>query len=317
MLRMRQRTLLRGTGGEGALKRDGIRCEGRQPWEPKSSVQEPCPCELVAVQRGATGNYIAKTISALDIPEERPPSVEAADKIRGHLLFAKVVADNGGPLAETGAQWIAQDLGVTPEAVLAVAAGEENTNDDLLLDLKDGEWAAFLKKLDAGRDGSGSDFVVDGRSLEGVPGPPSLINRLGGIGQVRRVREVRALRGFRRHDAEAALIGVDLGVNQKYGPVYPAVELFGEGIFLRFDEAKLAAWEAQRGVQARAASSRRAGPTLHWPVASMCRSPDSWPCTHWRTCSSDDWRSRAATRPPRCRSASMPTPTGRTRQPGF
>ncbi|WP_031478425.1 DUF1998 domain-containing protein [Streptomyces bicolor] len=235
-----------------ALKRDGIRCEGRQPWEPKSAVKEPCPHELVAVQRGATGNYLAQTISALDIPEERPPSVDAADKIRGHALFAKVVADNGGPLAETGAQWIAQDLGVTPETVLAVAAGEENTAGEMLLDLKDGEWAAFLKKVEAGRDGSGGDFVVDGRTLEGVPGPTSLISMIGRIGQVRRVREVRALRGFRRHDAEAALIGVDLGANQKYEPVYPAIELFGEGIFLRFDEAKLAAWEAQAGVQARA-----------------------------------------------------------------
>jgi hypothetical protein len=249
---------------KGGLKRDGIRCEGRQPWEPKGSVKEPCPHELVAVQRGATGNYIAQTISALDIPEERPPSVEAADKIRGHALFAKVVADNGGPLAETGAQWIAQDLGVTPEAVLAVAAGEENSDGEMLLDLKDGEWAAFLKKLDAGRDGSGSNFVVDGRSLEGVPGPTGLISKIGGIGQVRKVREVRALRGFRRHDAEAALIGVDLGVNQKYEPVYPAIELFGEGIFLRFDEAELAAWEAQTGVQARAAilKARRADSPL-------------------------------------------------------
>ncbi|MER6080197.1 DUF1998 domain-containing protein [Streptomyces sp. NPDC001833] len=247
-----------------SLQRDGIRCEGRQPWEPKGSVKEPCIHELVAVQRGATGNYIAQTISALDIPEERPPSVEAADKIRGHALFAKVVADNGGPLAETGAQWIAQDLGVSPETVLAVAAGEENSDGEMLLDLKDGEWAAFLKKLDARRDSGGTNFVVDGRSLEGVPGPTSLISRISGIGQVRRVREVRALRGFRRHDAEAALIGVDLGVNQKYEPVYPAIELFGEGIFLRFDEAELAAWEAQTGVQARAGilKARRADSPL-------------------------------------------------------
>ncbi|MGR6999983.1 hypothetical protein ACU686_20900 [Yinghuangia aomiensis] len=48
------------------------------------------------MQRGATGNYIAERISALDIPEERPQSVETADKIRGHLYFEKVVADNGG-----------------------------------------------------------------------------------------------------------------------------------------------------------------------------------------------------------------------------
>lgn len=108
---------------KGALHRDGIRCAGRQPWEPEDSGKKPCPYELVAVQRGATGNYIAERISALDIPEERPQSAEAADKIRGHVFFEKVVTDNGGPLSEQVAQWIADDLGVTPETVLAVAAG--------------------------------------------------------------------------------------------------------------------------------------------------------------------------------------------------
>ncbi|MGR6999984.1 hypothetical protein ACU686_20905 [Yinghuangia aomiensis] len=147
---------------------------------------------------------------------------------------------------------MADELGVTPEAVLAIAAGEYVGAGQMLLDLKDGEWAAFLKKLEGGRDRTGSDFVVDGRRPDGAIGPQSLIGKLSGIGQVRRVREVRTLRGFRRRDAEAALIDVDLGPNRRRHPVYPAIELFGEGIFLRFDEAGLAAWEARPDVQARA-----------------------------------------------------------------
>ncbi|WP_042369554.1 DUF1998 domain-containing protein [Streptacidiphilus neutrinimicus] len=237
---------------KGALQRDGIRCVGRQPWEPDASAKAPCSFELVAVQRGATGNYMAQKISALDIPEERPRSVEAKDEIRGHVFFEKVVTDNGGPQAEMVAGWIADELGVTAETVLAVARGEETGADDMLLDLKDGEWAAFLKKLDSGRDRTGSDFVVDGRSLEGAAGPQSLLDKIHGIGQVRRVREVRALRGFRRYHADAALISVDLGSDQKRWPTYPAVELFGEGIFLQFEEEKLATWEARPEVQARA-----------------------------------------------------------------
>ncbi|MEU9232501.1 DUF1998 domain-containing protein [Streptomyces subrutilus] len=237
---------------KSSLGRDGIRCVGRQPWEPEGSVQEPCPHPLVAVQRGATGNYIAERISALDIPEERPQAVEAADRIRGHVFFEKVVTDNGGPQAEMVAGWIATELGVTLESVLALAAGEEAGADEILLDLKDGEWAAFVKKLDGGRDRTGSDFVVDGRSLEGVAGPRPLLDGISGVGQVRRVREVRALRGFRRHDAEASMINADLGPDQWRRPTYPAIELFGEGVFLRFDEKKLAAWEAQPEVQARA-----------------------------------------------------------------
>ncbi|MFC0862214.1 DrmB family protein [Sphaerimonospora cavernae] len=247
-----------------ALHRDGISCVGRQPWEPEDSAKKPCNHHLVAVQRGATGNYIAERISALDIPEERPQSAEIADKIRGHVYFGKLVADNGGPQAEMLAGWIAEELGVTSEIVLNVAIEDEVAADEVLLDLKDGEWAAFLKKLDDGRDRSGGDFVVDGWNLNATSGPESLVSRIAGVGQVHRVREVRALRGFRRHSAESDLITADLGPDRRRFPTYPAVEMFGEGIFLRFDEDKLAQWEAHPSVRARAGILMKRRTSVPW-----------------------------------------------------
>lgn len=248
--------------GRGSLGRDGIRCGSRQPWEPEDTIgREPCSHPLVAAQRGATGNYIAERISALDIPEERPQSARVADKIRGHVYFDRLVADNGGPQAEMVAGWIAEEFGITADAVLAVAAGKDATADEMLLDLKDGEWAAFVEKLSTRRDTSGGEFVVDGRSLREVDGPKSLLEVVNGVGQVRRVREVRALRGFRRYDADAALVPADIGPNRHRYPTYPAVEMFGEGIFLRFDEQVLSEWESLPEVQARASilAQRRAG----------------------------------------------------------
>ncbi|GAA1583949.1 DUF1998 domain-containing protein [Actinoplanes couchii] len=238
--------------GKDSLQRDGIRCDGRQPWEEENSGGDPCEHQLQAVQRGATGNYIAERLSALDIPEERPESEEKKDQIRSHVYFEKVVADNGGPQAEMVAEWIAQELDVTKEQVLALAAGD-GSDDAPLLELKDGEWAAFLKKLEGGRDHSGGDFIVDGWKVRTDAGwPPALTSRLVAVGQVRRVREVRALKGFRRHNAEAELICADLGPDRKRKPVYPAVEMFGEGIFLRFDEERIARWEDLPEVRARA-----------------------------------------------------------------
>jgi hypothetical protein len=236
-----------------SLLRDGIRCDSRQPWEEEGSVTSPCEHHLVAVQRGATGNYIAERISALDIPEERPQSQEQADRIRGHVYYEKVVADNGGPQAQMVAGWIADELGVTTESVLSLAAGNGRQTDSPLLDLKDGEWAAFLKKLEHSRDRAGEDFVVDGWTIsDGTPGPKELTSRLAGVGQVRRVREVRSLLGFRRHNADADLVTADLGPDRRRRPVYPAIELFGEGIFLRFDEESVSVWECNPAVQARA-----------------------------------------------------------------
>lgn len=251
--------------GKGSLGRDGIRCSSRQPWEPEDPIsRKPCPHPLVAVQRGATGNYIAERISALDIPEERPQSAEFADKVRGHVYFDKIVVDNGGPQAEMVAGWIAEEFGVTPEAVLAVAAGEDATADEMLLDLKDGEWAAFLKKLSVQRDSNSGNFIVDGRSLREAAGPENLLDVISGVGQVRRVREVRALRGFRRYNADAAFICADIGPNERRHPTYPAVEMFGEGIFLRFDEQRLAEWESLPAVQARAGILKQRRADLEW-----------------------------------------------------
>lgn len=237
-----------------SLARDGIKCNSRQPWEEEGSVTAPCEHHLVAVQRGATGNYIAERLAALDIPEERPESEEQADRIRGHVYFEKVIADNGGPQTEMVAGWIAEELGLPVELVLRLAQFGNERKSAPLLDLKDGEWAAFLKKLGQGRDRASEDFVVDGWGIAAdTEGPNELKRLLTGVGQVRRVREVRALLGFRRHDPDADLISADLGPDSRRKPVYPAIELFGEGIFLRFDEGAVAEWENNPAVQARAA----------------------------------------------------------------
>ncbi|MEV8181853.1 DUF1998 domain-containing protein [Specibacter sp. NPDC078692] len=237
-----------------ALSRDGIRCRGVQPWE-QPEPDGACEHSLVAVQRGATGNYIAERISALDIPEERPHSIQSADAIRGHMFFEKLVADNGGPQAEVVAGWIADELGVTRDEVFQVAHNNDELDDDILLDLKDGEWAAFIKKLKTpGRDQSVGDFVVDSWSadqLEKLSG--TISSRIRNVGQVRRVREVRALKGFRRHTAEANLISADLSVDGKRRPTFPAIEVYGEGIFIQFDEDFLTEWESRPEVRARAA----------------------------------------------------------------
>ncbi|MEV0901310.1 DUF1998 domain-containing protein [Actinoplanes sp. NPDC049802] len=238
--------------GKDSLQRDGIRCDGRQPWEETNSG-DPCEHRLLAVQRGATGNYIADRLSALDIPEEAPQSVAQRDQIRAHVYFEKVVSDNGGPQADMVAGWIAEELGVSKEDVLQLASGDDDPEEAPLLGLKDGEWAAFLKKLEGGRDHSGGDFIVDGWRVPGdTVWPSALTDRLVAVGQVQRVREVRALKGFRRHNMEADPILADLGRDQSRMPVYPAVEMFGEGIFLRFNEDRLSEWENLPEVRARA-----------------------------------------------------------------
>ncbi|MBW4781125.1 DUF1998 domain-containing protein [Rhodococcus fascians] len=239
--------------GRNALLMDGIRCDGRQPWEPDGAVLVPCDANLVAVQRGATGNYIAERVSALDIPEDVPRSQEMLEKVRAHDLYQRLVEDNGGPRSEQIASWIAEELSTTTEAVLAIAFTEGADVGTPALNLKDGEWSAITKKVAAGKDRAVGDFVVDGWGRDRLSDvPPELRAVIEGIGQVRRVREVRALSGFRRRVPEAAFIRADLDSDPRHRPVYPSIELFGEGIFIQFDEKTVSDWEAHPLVRARA-----------------------------------------------------------------
>lgn len=60
------------------------------------------------------------------------------------------------------------------------------------------------------------------------------------------------LLGFRRHSADAEFVQADLGPDRRRKPVYPAIEMFGEGIFLRFDEERMQQWEQVPEVRSRA-----------------------------------------------------------------
>jgi hypothetical protein len=237
--------------GNDSLIRDGIRCDGRQPWEPQDAAAQPCEATLVAVQRGANGNYIADRVSALDIPEESPRSQQIVEQVRAHDLYTRLVDDNGGPKSEQIAGWIAEELNTETDQVLAAAFGDEPESS--VHSLKDGEWAAFVKKMERRRDPTQGNFIVDGWRQEDYPHLHKAIHPvLSGVGQVRRVREVRALKGFRRYSPDADFVRADLDGDPKHRPVYPALELFGEGIFLQFNESVLSNWENQPAVQARA-----------------------------------------------------------------
>ena len=66
---------------------------------------------------------------------------------------------------------------------------------------------------------------------------------------VDRLREIRALRGFHRHTMEE-LVRPSLGVEPAF---LPAIEVFGEGVFIRLNEDSVASWESQIGPRERSA----------------------------------------------------------------
>lgn len=237
-----------------ALGRVGLRCGGRQPWQHEDQRQE-CDSELQVVQRGSSSVHIADTVSALDIPDAPSPSSVAAGRVREHSGFKNLEAAPDAPGAELRAQMIADDSGVGVDLVLSLARSGIAPLADLRAGLRDGEWAAFLTSLDGRDETKASDFVVRESPADLSQGEhwDLLRSAVARVGGVQRIREVRALTGFRRYSLQADLVRVDLGRSGGVPQWYPAVEQFGEGIFIQFEEQSLREWEQHLAVADRIA----------------------------------------------------------------
>jgi hypothetical protein len=234
-----------------SLNRIRVYCEGKQPWQRNRS---DCDGRLEVLQRGATNVTISETTTALDIPEPSIPTRDIDAEVRAHRNFEDVRTAPTGPRAEVLIDLIAEDLEIEPTVVRDVlrrSEAEPNTDqalgvarDGLLAD----EWDAFAQAIATPDESVGTpDFVVQATPLfEDKPSGAANIELeklLGSVVLVRRLREIRALHGFRRYDLSADLVDVNLGGRGRRW--LPAVESFGEGIFLTLPEDRLTEWEQQ------------------------------------------------------------------------
>ena len=246
---------------KGALKGDGVKCSGKQPWQSKLEAVD-CDATVQVVQRGATNVHMADVISAIDIPEAKPLSLVHAESIRNHGSFGALSSDPDGPISEYLRDLIARELGLTAETVQAVALSNDSITDGNLAaarsGLLDGEWAAFQTPLTE-RSAASPNFITETAGFVRQTDAPVLHilgDLIASVVLVRRLREVRAMTGFRRYSPDSSVIPVSFapkGTEQWY----PAMESFGEGIFFSLCEAAVSEWESAQPVQERTAVLER------------------------------------------------------------
>lgn len=238
------------TSGAG-LRSIGQTCPGKQPWQHQEDAVK-CEKPAVVVQRGASNLYFAEVESALEIPEGPPrPSDPLVDDIRAHRSFETLVHDvgEGGAIADQIAGIIADKVGCDREMVLEVAFGSGGGAPEVPVasmdraGIRDLEWAA----LTSGQAIDAEDFVARptdflSTALAGEPVFSELGSLVGSVVLVDRLREVRALEGFRRLKPDASQPLVRPGLREP--PLWlPAIEVYGEGVFVSLDEARVRAWE--------------------------------------------------------------------------
>ncbi|PVD05346.1 DUF1998 domain-containing protein [Streptomyces sp. CS207] len=247
----------------------GMRCSGRNPWQ-RAGERVECPRPVQVVQRTAGNLYYPIVHSALDIPETDLPADHGdealAAKVRAHDLWVSLCRVAATPRAGVFRTMIQEDTGaddVLLDALIAEETGQspsspEASSSDAQTgparpDLSREEWAAFTTPAPpATRDFALRETTL---GLAGEDADPwaALGRRFGRIVLADRLREVRALSGFTRVSPDATFVPADTARRLKW---LPAVEVFGEGIFLTLDPAALTAWEAGRDVRRRVAGMR-------------------------------------------------------------
>ena len=248
----KERTMA-GCMSKDALK--GYHCSGRRPWIGyKKDYNDPIACEakMRGLQRSASNVYFSVTESALTIP---PWSTAIQGEINQCWDSLKSILDGNPNETTLNAIINFQFSGLISHGKATVdelreeikrrynqAGGEDYTKQQL----REDEYRMFC----AG-DQDDPQFKTVHSAV-----PTILQPFIDDIVLVKRLREVLALRGFRRitpdipNPQDERFEGYHLDgdvVPLSNSPIswLPAIQMLGEGIFIRLEETALAQWESE------------------------------------------------------------------------
>ncbi len=210
------------------------RCSGSRPW--LSSSDAHCDQELRTLQRGSSNVWFAVTRSAISIP--------SVPNIADTFIATRMPDANPDATAEEIARGFRPPEGCTQEDLVRAihrwrnpaATGDAPTDRELRAE----EYTALVRGMGAVE--ANDQFLCEEVDLFDSD-VPELIAQ---VSRVSRLREVRALTGFTRvvpstdeNDVTVAPL-VDSG-----RPLWlPAIEVLGEGVFVRLDDRLLDTWAA-------------------------------------------------------------------------
>ncbi|WP_030728600.1 DUF1998 domain-containing protein [Streptomyces sp. NRRL S-237] len=248
---------LEGALGRAALASLGIRCSGRRPWLRDDSAPEECTEDPRAIQRGSSAAWFPMVSSALTIP----PWSQGANKLVRPFMSKFRDRTDEEILVYIGMTPQLQKSGYDPAALLAAVrvgqrateareAKEEDAAAVLIDPLRRDEYEQLQRSTEYDHRVSPDFETQDPGDLGDIP------DRTG-IDQVMlvpRLREVRALTSFTRLTAPtSAAPERHSSLSRNPQGWLPAIEVVGEGVFLRLDRERVARWEQRHpGVARRA-----------------------------------------------------------------
>ncbi|MFC8421418.1 DrmB family protein [Streptomyces sp. NPDC057236] len=253
---------MEGSFRRNALKDLGLKCRGHRPWLGTSAPEQECGLPLRTLQRGSSSVWQPVLKSALSIP---PWSNRREDPLAGHweklrkyetreaveIYLDAVFTEGAWPLSLDEVMTL-----LAAEREEDPSAGEPATFDHRYRALRNKEYERLRSGNDESEHSRDEQFVC-----ETPLGDRSVLDPLGVTGPmlVKKLREVRALKAFTRLvDAESTTDAKEMPLSQDPLRWLPAMEVRGEGVFLRLDENRLGTWEKTIAVTARVERMRTA-----------------------------------------------------------
>ncbi|MFE2277977.1 DrmB family protein [Streptomyces sp. NPDC059454] len=264
-----------------ALQDLHVRCTGKRPWL-KDAPTEFCTESPRTLQRGSSMAWQPVVRSALSIP---PWSDGLAARLADHWEDLRTL-DRAGIKIYLKALTLRQAEEIPVEAVLALLeaerheeaqAGEEADHNSRYVALRKQEY----ERLQAGN--AERDNTRDEQFICEPPNSSSTSLRPYGLATpmlVKRLREVRALKSFTRvHTPDSHTDTHEAPLSLAEQDWLPAMEVEGEGVFLRLETERLDKWADQVGVAARVERIRKNHERLLRERASDAQSVPSSPAT--------------------------------------
>ncbi|MFJ9346856.1 DrmB family protein [Streptomyces sp. NPDC101237] len=252
---------MEGSFRKNALKDLGLRCRGTRPWLGTSAPAQTCGQTPRTLQRGSSTVWQPVLKSALSIPPwsdgRADPLAEHWDELR--KLNSRAEVEMCLKFAFKGESPVPVD-----EVMTLLDAEREEDPDGEDAPTFDHRYRA-LRNKEYDRLRAGNDERERSRDeqfiCETPLGDTTVLHPLGVTGPmlVKKLREVRALKAFTRlADPDSTTEPNEVPLSDSDLQWLPAMEVHGEGVFLRLDQDRLGAWAKTVAVAARVERMRTA-----------------------------------------------------------
>ncbi|WP_448035166.1 DrmB family protein [Bradyrhizobium liaoningense] len=250
------------------------KCRGERPWL-LDKDPDGCDLNLKLLTRTATNTYFPQVLTIISLPSEEDELTKLVADLSGELTNVKSVEHVAG--AKLFNPKVAASLGEFADQDIfdRLVRIREGAKADASKSPKVAEFDVFA----SGRDEIGQNYpaaklYAQTLKREAWASAPDIdLSSVKSLVAVHRLREVSCLYGFTRFEAaptssdgdiEDVSLAVDGAPISRDADWLPAIEQFGEGLFVHFDEAKIRAW--MNGEPAKERDSKLIAGFQHWSL---------------------------------------------------